>query len=221
MNRPSWLQQKLIEPEHIEKKIAEIRSKKRRGCLQCINSSDSKVIFDEISLVGESTYSEGDIGDEASSERSRKGPEDDGFRLCRHPLTLATLNGSFDLLHAGHLFILHQARRQADKLLVALNSDASIRQYKSSDRPIIPLQYRLELIAALECVDYVTWFNEPDPRALLARIKPDVHVNGAEYGENCLEAATVRENGGRLHLVHRIPSLSTSAIIERIKLVCV
>lgn len=134
--------------------------------------------------------------------------------------TIATLNGSFDLLHAGHLYIIHQARLQADMLLVALNSDASIQRYKSKNRPIIPLAYRLEMMAALEFVDYVTWFEETDPCALLSKVKPDVHVNGAEYGSDCIEALTVRSFGGRLHLVDRIPSLSTSSIVEKI-LVCV
>lgn len=158
--KPSWLQKKLVEPEHLEKKVAEIRARN---------------------------------------------------------LTIATLNGSFDLLHAGHLFILHEASKQADLLIVALNSDASIRQYKSADRPIISLSYRLEMIAALEFVDYVTWFEETDPRAVLTKIKPDVHVNGAEYGSNCIEAETVKMHGGKIHLVERIPSLATSTIIEKIK----
>jgi D-glycero-beta-D-manno-heptose 1-phosphate adenylyltransferase len=135
---------------------------------------------------------------------------------ARH-LTIATLNGSFDLLHAGHLFIIYQASLQADRLILALNTDRSIQQYKSKERPIVTLQYRLEMIAALEFVDYVTWFDEMDPRALLERIKPDVHVNGVEYGENCIEAETVKECGGRLHLVERIPTLATSSIIEKIK----
>src|SRR5579872_5259499 len=100
--------------------------------------------------------------------------------LRAQKLTLATLNGSFDLLHAGHLYMISEAAKQADRLLIALNSDASIQQYKSMKRPIIPLRYRLEMIAALEFVDYVTWFEETDPRNLLAKIKPDVHVNGAE-----------------------------------------
>jgi len=131
--------------------------------------------------------------------------------------TLATLNGSFDLLHAGHLYIIHQASLQADVLLVALNSDCSIQQYKSPSRPIIPLRYRLEMMAALEFVDYVTWFEETDPRALLSRIRPDVHVNGAEYGEQCIEAETVRSLGAKLHLVPRILSLATSAVIEKVR----
>ncbi len=137
--------------------------------------------------------------------------------LRAQKLTIATLNGSFDLLHAGHLFIIHQASLQADRLLVALNSDASIQQYKSADRPIIPLSYRLEMMAALEFVDYVTYFEETDPRELLAKIKPDVHVNGAEYGAQCIEADIVTAHGGRLHLVERIPHLATSTLIEKIQ----
>jgi rfaE bifunctional protein nucleotidyltransferase chain/domain len=132
-------------------------------------------------------------------------------------LTIATLNGSFDLLHAGHLFIIHEASKQADRLIVALNSDASIRQYKSPNRPIVPLPYRLEMVSALEFVDFVTWFDETDPRLLLGKIKPDVHVNGAEYGKHCIEAETVKSLGGNLHLVERVPSLATTAIIEKIK----
>ncbi len=132
-------------------------------------------------------------------------------------LTIATLNGSFDLMHAGHLFIVHEASKQADRLIVALNSDASIQKYKGLGRPIIPLQYRLEMMAALQFVDYVTWFDETDPRALLEKIKPDVHINGAEYGAGCIEAETVKTHGGRIHLVDRIPNLATSAIIEKIK----
>lgn len=143
--------------------------------------------------------------------------EDTVARLRQEGKTIATLNGSFDLLHAGHLHILYEASLQADILLVALNSDASIRAYKSQDRPIIPLRYRLEMLSALSYVDYLTWFEETDPCRLIARIRPDVHVNGAEYGENCLEAKTVEEVGARLHLVNRIPGLATSTIIQKIK----
>ncbi|MBF8263508.1 MAG: hypothetical protein HW387_1173 [Parachlamydiales bacterium] len=138
-----------------------------------------------------------------------------GLRARR--LTIATINGSFDLLHAGHLYIIYQASMQADRLIVALNSDSSIRQYKSANRPIVSLQYRLEMIAAIEFVDYVTWFDETDPRSLLEKIKPDVHVNGKEYGEDCIEAPVLKACGARLHLVDRIPTLSTSNIIEKIK----
>jgi rfaE bifunctional protein nucleotidyltransferase chain/domain len=159
MELPSYLTKKLIRPENLEEKVAEIR-------------------------------------------KSGK--------------TIATLNGSFDLLHAGHLFMIHQAKLQADVLIVALNSDASIRAYKSPKRPIIPLLYRLEMMAALEFVDFVTSFEETTPCNILYKIRPEVHVNGIEYGENCVEAVAVRSVGARLHLVPRIPSLSTSAIIEKI-----
>ena len=131
--------------------------------------------------------------------------------------TIATLNGSFDLMHAGHLYMISQAKLQADYLIVALNSDQSIRQYKSSDRPIVSLEYRLEMMAALEFVDYVTWFDEADPRQFILKVKPDVHVNGVEYGEKCVEAPAVIACGARLHLVPRIPSLSTSELIKKIR----
>jgi D-glycero-beta-D-manno-heptose 1-phosphate adenylyltransferase len=135
--------------------------------------------------------------------------------------TIATLNGSFDLLHAGHLEMIYQASAQADVLIVALNTDHSIKEYKSPLRPIIPLEFRLRMMAALEMVDYVTWFDETDPRQILSRIKPDVHVNGAEYGENCIESEVVRAHGGKIHIVSLIPGLSTSQIINKIVETCV
>ena len=131
--------------------------------------------------------------------------------------TIATLNGSFDLLHAGHMYMIYEAARAADVLIVAVNSDSSVKAYKSAKRPIVTLEYRLEMLSALGFIDYLTWFDEQDPRAILGRIKPDVHVNGVEYGENCIEAEVVRSHGGRLHLVDRIPGLATSTLIEKIK----
>lgn len=134
--------------------------------------------------------------------------------------TIATLNGSFDLLHAGHLHMIYEASQQADVLIVALNSDSSIKKYKSPLRPIVPLEFRLRMIAALGFVDYVTMFEETDPRVLLGKIKPDVHVNGAEYGANCIEADVVHSNGGRLHIVELVPGLSTSTLIKKIVNTC-
>jgi D-glycero-beta-D-manno-heptose 1-phosphate adenylyltransferase len=134
--------------------------------------------------------------------------------------TIVTLNGSFDLLHAGHLQIIYEASQQGNCLIVALNSDASIQKYKSPKRPIISLEYRLQMMAALEFVSYVTWFEETDPCAFLSIIKPDVHVNGAEYGENCIESAIVKSNGGRIHIVSLVDSLSTSSIIKKINQGC-
>jgi len=137
--------------------------------------------------------------------------------LRRQGLRIVTLNGSFDLLHAGHLYILHQAKLQGDVLIVALNSDSSIRQYKGSNRPIITLAHRLSMMAALSFVDYVTWFDETDPCKILGEIRPNVHVNGIEYGAHCIEAEVVRKCGGRLHLVDRIPGLATSEVITKIQ----
>lgn len=131
--------------------------------------------------------------------------------------TIVTLNGSFDLLHAGHLQILFEASQLADCFIVALNSDASIRQYKSPTRPIIPLAYRMQMMAAIRFVDYVTWFDETDPRRILNIIQPAVHVNGANYGEACIEAETIRQGGGKLHLTAILPGLSTSEIIHKIQ----
>lgn len=135
--------------------------------------------------------------------------------------TLVTLNGSFDLLHAGHLKILEEAKAQGDFLIVALNTDASIKRYKGKDRPIIPLKFRLQMLSAISFVDYVTYFDEDDPRKILSLIKPSCHVNGIEYGENCIESQTLLEVGAKLHLVHLKPGLSTSNIIGKIKEVCV
>ncbi len=130
---------------------------------------------------------------------------------------LATLNGSFDLLHAGHLHIIYEASKQADVLLVALNSDASIKRYKSVNRPIIALKDRLEMMSALSFVTNVTWFNEDDPRDLLEIVQPDVHVNGQDWGSDCIEAEVVKKYGGKLHIVSFIPGLSTSKIVEKIR----
>lgn len=130
--------------------------------------------------------------------------------------TIATLNGSFDLLHAGHLEMIYQASLQADVLIMGLNSDESIKQYKSPLRPIIPLTFRMQMIAALSMVDHVTFFEETDPRVWLGKICPDVHVNGAEYGQNCIEAETVKAGGGRVHIVSLVPGLSTTQILTKI-----
>lgn len=131
--------------------------------------------------------------------------------------SLATLNGSFDLLHAGHLQIIYEASLQADLLLVALNSDSSIKKYKSKDRPIIGLENRLQMMAALGFVDYVTWFEETDPIKILTELRPHVHVNGPEYGADCIESAVVKEGGGRIHIAQFVPGLSTSEIVKKIK----
>jgi rfaE bifunctional protein nucleotidyltransferase chain/domain len=131
--------------------------------------------------------------------------------------TLATLNGSFDLLHAGHLHIIYEASKQADVLLVALNSDSSIKRYKGPKRPIIGLRDRLQMMSALSFVSNVSWFEEDDPRDLLEIVQPDVHVNGQDWGSDCIEAEVVKKYGGRLHIVSLVPGLSTSKVVERVR----
>lgn len=127
---------------------------------------------------------------------------------------IVTVNGSFDILHEGHEKILREAKAQGDLFLVALNSDSSIQEYKSKDRPINNECARLKMMAQFEMVDAVTIFTETTPMAWLEDVRPDVHVNGSEYGENCLEAPTVRKHGGRLHIVKLIEGVSTT---ERLK----
>lgn len=134
--------------------------------------------------------------------------------------SIVTLNGSFDLLHAGHLEIIYAASQQADVLIVALNSDSSIKAYKSPDRPIIELKDRALMMSALKFVDYVTWFDETDPINILKTIKPNVHTNGAEYGTDCIEAETVKSFGGNVIAIDLVPGLSTSNIITKIRRLC-
>jgi D-glycero-beta-D-manno-heptose 1-phosphate adenylyltransferase len=135
-------------------------------------------------------------------------------------LRIATLNGSFDLMHAGHLHIIYEASKQADVLIVALNTDSSIRSYKSKNRPIVPLEYRVEMMTALAFVDYVTWFDETTPCKILEIVKPHIHINGIEYGSDCVEAEVVKQGGGKIHLVKRVAGLSTTTLINKIKEVC-
>lgn len=129
---------------------------------------------------------------------------------------IVTVNGSFDLLHAGHLHILYEGAAQGDVFMVLLNSDASIKRYKSVDRPIIALENRLQMVGAIECVDFISYFEDDDPRKVLAEIRPDVHVNGADWGEDCIEADVVRDGGGKIHIASLVEGLSTTNIIEKI-----
>src|SRR5690606_16841370 len=129
---------------------------------------------------------------------------------------IVTINGAFDVLHAGHLHILEDARAQGDVLVVGLNSDASVKRYKSPDRPFVSEGDPARMLLALRCVDYVHVFDEDVPMAVLEVVKPDVHVNGSEYGVDCIEAPVVRKHGGRIHIVEKVPGLSTSALVAKI-----
>jgi len=139
----------------------------------------------------------------------------EGFR--KEGKTIVTCNGSFDLFHFGHLIFLEEAKEQGDVLIVGLNSDTSINQYKSPDRPVIPQEMRSQILAALEFVDYVYIFDETTPDAFLEIVKPNIHVNGEEYTEECIEKETVEKNGGKIYLVKRKAGFSTTELIAKIK----
>jgi rfaE bifunctional protein nucleotidyltransferase chain/domain len=138
-------------------------------------------------------------------------------RLRSEGKTIVTTNGCFDILHRGHLHILSSAAAEGDVLIVGLNSDRSVRESKGSSRPINPEEERAEVLLALEYVDYVALFHEKECIDFVKRVRPDVHVNDASYGENCVESAAVREGEGRLKLVEKIPAESTTDLVKRMK----
>lgn len=127
-------------------------------------------------------------------------------------------NGGFDLLHVGHLRSLEGARAKGDVLVVALNSDASIRGNKGPGLPIVPLEERAELVAALACVDLVTTFDAPRVDELLLLLRPDVHAKGTDYtADRIPERVAVESYGGRIEIVGDPKAHSTSWLIERIR----
>ncbi len=138
--------------------------------------------------------------------------------LKKQARKIVTLNGSFDVLHPGHAYIIREAKKQGDILILGLNSDSSIKAYKGADRPINSERDRAELLSAFADVDYITFFDEIHPINFIEAIRPHVHVTGTEYGENCIEAETVRKYG-QLYFVPRISptNFSTTAILKKIQ----
>lgn len=135
---------------------------------------------------------------------------------------IVTVNGAFDLLHAGHLDFLEEARHQGDVLFVGLNSDRSVRDGKGLGRPIVSQEERAALLAALSCVDYIITIEAPYrevQNVLLRAVRPHVHVNGSEYGppQSWIEWPVMQEVGAEGYSVERRPGLATSDIIQRIK----
>ena len=128
-------------------------------------------------------------------------------------ITLA--NGTFDLLHVGHVRYLHAARALGGKLVVAINSDQSVRALKGEGRPIMPEAERAEIVAALADVDAVVIFPEPDVRAIIREIRPDIHAKGTDYSADSVpERDVVTEYGGRVAIVGDPKDHSTSEIIR-------
>jgi D-glycero-beta-D-manno-heptose 1-phosphate adenylyltransferase len=134
-----------------------------------------------------------------------------------HQLQVVFTNGCFDLLHVGHVRYLEAARSQGDLLVVAVNSDGSVRQIKGDLRPILQQAERCELVAALHCVDYVCMFETPDPLPLIERLQPNILVKGADWPlDKTVGAEQVQKAGGKVVHVELVPDASTTKIVERI-----
>jgi D-beta-D-heptose 7-phosphate kinase/D-beta-D-heptose 1-phosphate adenosyltransferase len=126
-------------------------------------------------------------------------------------------NGCFDILHIGHVRCLEEAKKLGDTLVVALNSDRSVRSIKGPSRPLIPEAERAEVLSALACVDYVVIFDEPDPLELISFLKPDILVKGGGWTpETTIGKEVVEKAGGKVVIIPQIQGVSTSGIIERI-----
>jgi len=127
-------------------------------------------------------------------------------------------NGCFDLLHPGHTRYLADARKLGDLLIVAINSDRSVRELKGDGRPIFPQQERAEILAALEAVDYVTIFDDPTPQTVIARMLPHVLVKGAGWGPNeIVGRPEVEAAGGRVVSMPAVPGFSTTGIVNAVQ----
>ena len=131
---------------------------------------------------------------------------------------LVLANGIFDLIHVGHVRYLSAARGAGRRLLVALNSDASARRLKGPGRPLVPLEERIEVVAALGCVDWVTWFEEENVEGLLRRVRPSVHAKGTDYSpESVPERGVSAELGIETVIVGDPKRHASSEIIRRIQ----
>ena len=139
-------------------------------------------------------------------------------RLRAAGLRLVFTNGCFDILHVGHVRYLQSARQLGDALLVAINSDRSVRELKGQGRPVMSENERAELLAALAAVDYVTIFDDASPRSLIAEILPDTLVKGGDYNLDEIHGREeVERAGGRVLSLPFVEGASTSSIIEKIK----
>lgn len=137
--------------------------------------------------------------------------------LSESGLSLVFTNGCFDLLHPGHVDYLERARALGDRLLVALNSDESVNALKGDARPIIPQEERAEILAALECVDYVLIFEEETPREIIQALLPNILVKGSDWPpDEIVGRSEVEAAGGQVVSIDFLPGFSTTAIIETI-----
>lgn len=133
--------------------------------------------------------------------------------------SIVTTNGTFDLLHVGHVDSLEHSKSLGDVLIVGVNSDESVKRYKGPLRPIVPVEERAKMLASLSCVDYVVIFEQDTPVDLLMKIKPTVHCKGAEYSDGSRlipEKNVVESYGGKMHYIDLTLDKSTTNIIEKI-----
>lgn len=139
-------------------------------------------------------------------------------RRRRRGEKIAFTNGCFDILHVGHVRYLAEARRTGDLLILALNSDLSVRTIKGEKRPLVPERERAEVVASLAAVDYVTLFDEPTPLELIEYLRPDCLVKGGDWKEEAVVGRdAVRSWGGRVVLVPVVEGASTTNIVEKIR----
>lgn len=130
--------------------------------------------------------------------------------------TIVFTNGCFDLLHIGHVRSLEQARGFGDRLVVAVNSDASVRRLKGVTRPVVPARQRAEMVAALACVDWVVVFGTATPLPLITQLQPDVLAKGGDWALDAIVGgAEVKSWGGRVVRLREIPGVRTTALIDR------
>jgi D-beta-D-heptose 7-phosphate kinase/D-beta-D-heptose 1-phosphate adenosyltransferase len=130
---------------------------------------------------------------------------------------IAFTNGCFDILHVGHVRYLKEAKSTADVLVLGLNSDASVREIKGEKRPLVGEDERAEVLAALECVDFITIFSEPTPLALINLIKPDILIKGGDWPEEKIVGRDeVRKWGGRVVVIAEVKGKSTTNIVDKI-----
>lgn len=141
------------------------------------------------------------------------------IQKAREGKTLVFTNGVFDILHAGHVGLLEDARSLGDLLVVGLNSDDSVRRLnKGPERPINHLEDRMRVVGALRCVDFVVGFPEDTPVEILREIRPDIHVKGGDYRvEDLPETPVVEEGGGRVVILNLLPGRSTTRIVRKMR----
>ena len=131
---------------------------------------------------------------------------------------IAFTNGCFDILHVGHVRYLREAKKTADVLVLALNSDSSVRSLKGKERPLVPEKERAEILAALEFIDFVTIFPESTPLELINYLKPDILIKGGDWAEkDVVGREEIKEWGGRVAIIPEVVGKSTTNIVEKIK----